>query len=149
LNDTLTATKPGYLLGVDADPKTIISFTQLVVEELFDDWEELRQRSFYTYKADVPRREVRLITPEELKSWMLDFYGFDDIDSYYANGYGFIDTIQTVALRTAIESIDWAEVIKQLEEVNGGKCFACEAKADDDHWWEVNREAVCAGSYLD
>lgn len=101
----------------------MISFTQLVAEELFDDWEELRQRSFYTYKADVPmsgatpRREVRLITPEELKSWMLDFYGFDDIDSYYANGYGFIDTIQTVALRTAIESIDWAEVIKQLEEV--------------------------------
>ena len=30
-----------------------------------------------------------------------------------------------------------------------GKCFACEAKADDDHWWEVNREAVCAGYYLD
>ena len=60
-----------------------------------------------------------MITPEELEAFTLTQYGFDDVESYYANGYGFIDELQTVALRSAIASIDWAQVIEHLEVASG------------------------------
>jgi len=62
------------------------------------------------------RREYRMVSPAELETETWARYGFDDLDSYYADGHGFIDYLQTVALRTAIESVDWARVIEQLEK---------------------------------
>jgi len=43
------------------------------------------------------------------------------------------------------ELIRPCECDKCMGACNGGtcgECFACEAKADDDHWWAVNRADV-------
>ena len=91
--------------------------TWLVVDELTHDWEELRERATVIYTRDGKElREARMVSPAELETETWARYGFDDIDSYYADGHGFIDYLQTVALRTAIESVDWATVIEQLEK---------------------------------
>ena len=95
--------------------------TWLVVDELTADWEELRERSTVIVTPDGKEsnqtlREARMVSPAELETETWARYGFDDIDNYYADGHGFIDYLQTVALRTAIESVDWARVIEQLEK---------------------------------
>jgi hypothetical protein len=90
--------------------------TWLVADELTADWEELRERSIVVVRPDGQRlREARMISPSELEAFTLTQYGFGDVDSYYADGHGFIDELQTVALRTAIDSIDWTRVIERLE----------------------------------
>ena len=90
--------------------------TALVADELTADWEELRERCrVVVTPSGEERREARMITPEELEATTRGQYGFDNIESYYADGYGFIDAFQTVALRTAIESVDWFRVIELLE----------------------------------
>ena len=90
--------------------------TWLVTDELTGDWEELRERwKIVRTPSGKERREARMISPAELETHTWAFYGFDDIESYYADGYGFIDAFQTVALRTAIESVDWFRVIELLE----------------------------------
>ena len=94
--------------------------TWLVVDELTHYWEELRERwRIVVTPSGKERREARMISPAELETDTLARYGFDDIESYYADGYGFIDALQTVALRTAIESVDWTQVIEQLEKDRG------------------------------
>ena len=91
--------------------------TWLVVDELTHDWEELRERwKIVVTPTGKERREYRMVSPAELETETWARYGFDDLDSYYADGHGFIDYLQTVALRTAIESVDWARVIEQLEK---------------------------------
>jgi hypothetical protein len=91
--------------------------TWLVVDELTADWEELRERwTVVVTPGGKEKREARMISPAELEAKTWAQYGFDDIDSYYADGYGFQDAFQTVALRTAIESVDWTQVIEQLEK---------------------------------
>lgn len=87
--------------------------TWLVADELIADWEELRER------ADHPGLWMRMISPSELEAETLTRYGFGDVDSYYADGNGFIDELQTVALRSAIASIDWTQVIEHLEVASG------------------------------
>ena len=87
--------------------------TWLVADELIADWEELRER------ADHPHPKARMISPSELEAETLTRYGFGDVDSYYADGNGFIDELQTVALRSAIASIDWTQVIEHLEVASG------------------------------
>ena len=94
--------------------------TWLVVDELTHNWEELRERwKIVVTPSGKEQRERRMISPAELETDTWARYGFDDIDSYYADGHGFIDYLQTVALRTAIESVDWTQVIKQLEKDRG------------------------------
>ena len=90
--------------------------TWLVADELIADWEELRERSVVVVRPDGKElRQARMISPSELEAETLTRYGFGDVDSYYADGHGFIDELQTVALRTAIDSIDWTRVIERLE----------------------------------
>jgi hypothetical protein len=97
--------------------KRLDESTALVADELTADWEELRERwKIVVTPSGEERREARMITPEELEVNTWARYGFDDVESYYANGYGFIDAFQTVALRTAIESVDWFRVIELLEK---------------------------------
>ena len=91
--------------------------TWLVADELTADWEELRERwRIVVLPTGKERREARMVSPAELEADAWTRYGFDDIESYYTDGYGFIDALQTVALRTAIESVDWTQVIEQLEK---------------------------------
>ena len=92
--------------------------TWLVVDELTHDWEELRER-WRSTPTGKERREYRMVSPAELETETWARYGFDDLDSYYADGHGFIDYLQTVGLRTAIESVDWTQVIEQLEKDRG------------------------------
>ena len=94
--------------------------TWLVADELIADWEELRERSIVVVRPDGKElRQARRISPSELEAETLTRYGFGDVDSYYADGNGFIDELQTVALRSAIASIDWAQVIEHLEVASG------------------------------
>ena len=93
--------------------------TWLVADELIADWEELRERSIVVVRPDGKElRQARMISPTELEAWTLTQYGFGDVDSYYADGNGFIDELQTVALRSAIASIDWTQVIERLETLS-------------------------------
>ena len=97
--------------------KRLDESTALVADELTADWEELRERWTVVVRPDGKElRQARMISPTELEAETLTQYGFDDVESYYANGYGFIDAFQTVALRTAIESVDWFRVIELLEK---------------------------------
>ena len=94
--------------------------TWLVADELIADWEELRERSIVVVRPDGKElRQARMISPTELEAWTLTQYGFGDVDSYYADGNGLIDELQTVALRSAIASIDWTQVIEHLEVASG------------------------------
>jgi len=93
--------------------------TWLVADELIADWEELRERSIVVVRPGKELRQARRISPSELEAETLTRYGFGDVDSYYADGNGLIDELQTVALRSAIASIDWAQVIEHLEVASG------------------------------
>ena len=94
--------------------------TWLVADELTADWEELRERWTVVVTPDGKElRQARMINPAELEVETLTQYGFGDVDSYYADGNGFIDELQTVALRTALASIDWTQVIEHLEVATG------------------------------